>query len=207
MNGQQVLIHPNGNGNKIPFHSRIGTKLIGCFLIIATITASVGYLSLYYSQTVAEKFQELGSQTLPTIDSLKEMKTAAIHIETATNEYVFIPGINRSKYLQEINAQTNEFSNNLNKYETLVNTYFPHENDHLEIISKLANLFISNTDKLVNLRQTAASETTLPMTTAQQILTIKQESEPDALMSAIDDTISDEVTEIAERTNTVNTVY
>ena len=75
----------------------------------------------------------------------------------------------------------------------------------MEIISKLANLFISNTDKLVNLRQTAASETTLPMTTAQQILTIKQESEPDALMSAIDDTISDEVTEIAERTNTVNT--
>jgi CHASE3 domain sensor protein len=133
-------------------------------LIIATITASVGYLSLYYSQTVAEKFQELVSQTLPAIDSLKEMKTAAIHIETATNEYVFIPGINRSKYLQEINAQTNEFSNNLNKYETLVNTYFPDEKDHLELISKLANLFISNTDKLVNLRQTAASEATLPTT-------------------------------------------
>ena len=97
--GKQVLLHPNGNGNKIPFHSRI----IGCFLIIATITASVGYLSLYYSQTVTEKFQELVSQTLPTVDSLEEMKAATIHIETATNEYVFIPGINRSKYLQEIN--------------------------------------------------------------------------------------------------------
>jgi len=57
----------------------------------------------------------------------------------------------------------------------------------------------------VNLRQTAASELTLPMTTAQQILTMKEESEPDALMTAIDDTISDEVTENAERTNTVNT--
>ena len=110
--GKQVLLHPNGNGNKIPFHSRIGTKLIGCFLIIATITASVGYLSLYYSQTVTEKFQELVSQTLPTVDSLEEMKAATIHIETATNEYVFIPGINRSKYLQEINDQKDEFSNN-----------------------------------------------------------------------------------------------
>jgi hypothetical protein len=72
--GQQVLSYPNGNGSKIPFHSRIGTKLIVGFLIIASITASVGYFSLYYSQTVAEKFQELVLQTVPTLDSLKERK-------------------------------------------------------------------------------------------------------------------------------------
>ena len=95
--GQQVLDYPNGNDSKIPFHSRIGTKLIVGFLIIATITGSVGYLSLYYSQTVADKFHELVLQSLPTMESLKEIKVAALHIETATNEYVFIPG-NGNKY-------------------------------------------------------------------------------------------------------------
>lgn len=99
-----MRLYPNGNGSKIPFHSRIGTKLIVGFLIIASITATVGYFSLYYSQTVAEKFHELVLQSLPTIDSLKEMKAAALHIETATNEYVFIPG-NWAKYLQEVNDQ------------------------------------------------------------------------------------------------------
>jgi hypothetical protein len=53
--GQEVIgLYPNGNGGRIPFHSRIGTKLIVGFLIIAAITGSVGYLSLNYAQTVGE---------------------------------------------------------------------------------------------------------------------------------------------------------
>src|SRR6185312_12054527 len=112
--GHQVLNYPNGNDSKIPFQSRIGTKLIVGFLIIASITASVGYLSLYYSQTVADKFHELVLQSLPTMESLKEIKVAGIHIETATNEYVFVPGNGNSKYLQEINEQKSKFIDNLN---------------------------------------------------------------------------------------------
>ena len=95
-------------------------------MIIATITGSVGYLSLYYSQTVADKFRELVLQSLPEMESLKEIKVAALHIETATNEYIFIPG-NGNKFLQEINEQKSKFSNNLNKYEDLVDRYFPDE--------------------------------------------------------------------------------
>ena len=78
VNGQEVVgIYPNGNGGKIPFHSRIGTKLIVGFLIIATITGSIGYLSLNYAQTVGEKFDLLQKQTLPTINSLGQMKVAS----------------------------------------------------------------------------------------------------------------------------------
>ena len=73
--GLEVLgLYPNGNGSKIPFYSRIGTKLIVGFLIIPTITGIVGYVSLNYTQTVGEKFHLLLQQSLPTIDSLKEMK-------------------------------------------------------------------------------------------------------------------------------------
>jgi hypothetical protein len=59
--GQQEVLkpYPNGNGGRIPFHSRIGTKLIVGFLIIATITGSVGYFGLNYAQTVGEKFHLL----------------------------------------------------------------------------------------------------------------------------------------------------
>ena len=85
---QEVLsLYPNGNGGKIPFHSRIGTKLIVGFLIIATITGSLGYLGLNYAQTVGEKFHLLQKQTLPTINSLGQMKVAALNIEGDTNEF------------------------------------------------------------------------------------------------------------------------
>ena len=79
MKGQQEVLslYPNGNGGKIPFHSRIGTKLIVGFLIIATITGSLGYLGLNYAQTVGEKFHLLQKQTLPTINSLGQMKVAS----------------------------------------------------------------------------------------------------------------------------------
>jgi hypothetical protein len=42
--------------DKIQFQSRIGTKLIIGFLVIASITGLVGYFSLNYSQTVGNNF-------------------------------------------------------------------------------------------------------------------------------------------------------
>ena len=124
---QEVIrVYPNGNGGKIPFHSRIGTKLIVGFLIIATITGSLGYLGLNYAQTVGEKFDLLQKQTLPTINSLGQMKVAALNIEGDTNEF-FIPGINRDKVLQDLTEQKNKFNEGLNTYEDFVNKYFPDE--------------------------------------------------------------------------------
>ena len=110
---QEVLsLYPNGNGSKIPFHSRIGTKLIVGFLIIATITGSVGYLSLNYSQTLGEKFYSLVQQTLPTINSLGQMKVAALKIEADTNEFGFTPGVSPDEALQELTEQKNKFNEN-----------------------------------------------------------------------------------------------
>jgi signal transduction histidine kinase/CHASE3 domain sensor protein len=202
--GHQVLNYPNGNDSKIPFHSRIGTKLIVGFLIIATITGSVGYLSLYYSQTVADKFHELVLQSLPTMESLKEIKVAALHIETATNEYVFIPG-NGNKYLQEINEQKSKFNNNLNKYEGLIDKYFPDEKGTGDAIQNIGVQFISNADKLVKLKQQAIASDTFTPTMVQQLLSIKNEFEPDELFEVIDGAISNDRSEIVNRAITVNT--
>jgi signal transduction histidine kinase len=200
---QQEVLNPSGNGNKIPFHSKIGTKLIVGFLIITSITAAVGYISIYYSQIVAEKFHELVLQSVPTIDSLKEMKTAALHIETATNEYVFIPG-DVSKYLQEINDQKSKFNDNLNEYESLINKYFPDQKQLGKIIRNTGNLFINNADELVKSKQSIPSSATLTATADQEFLNIKDEFEPDTLLGAIDNAISNEASEIAARTNAVN---
>ena len=202
--GHQVLGYPNGDDSKIPFQSRIGTKLIVGFLIIATITGSVGYLSLYYSQTVADKFHELVLQSLPTMESLKEIKVAALHIETATNEYVFIPR-NGNKYLQEINEQKSNFNNNLNKYESLVDKYFPDEKVTVDAIRNIGVQFISNADKLVKLKQTMPSSDTLTPTMIQQLQSIKNEFEPDELFKVVDGAISKDRSEIVNRASTVNT--
>ena len=202
--GHQVLDYPNGDDSKIPFQSRIGTKLIVGFLFIATITGSVGYLSLYYSQTVADKFHELVLESLPAMESLKETKVAALHIETATNEYIFIPG-NGNKYLQEINEQKSKFNNNLNKYEGLLDKYFPDEKGTGDAIRNIGVQFISNADKLVKLKQQAMASDTFAPTMVQQLLSIKNEFEPDELFEVIDGAISNDRSEIVNRAITVNT--
>jgi len=201
--GHQVLDYPNDDDSKIPFQSRIGTKLIVGFLIIATITGSVGYSSLYYSQTVADKFHELVLQSLPTMESLKEIKVAALNIETATNEHVFIPG-NGNKYLQEINEQKSKFNNNLNKYEGLVDKYFPYEKGTGDAIRNIGVQFISNADKLVKLKQAMSSLDTFTPTMVQHFLSIKNEFEPDELFEVIDGAISNDRSEIVNKAITVN---
>ena len=104
-----ITLYPNGNGSKIPFHFRIGTKLIVGFLIIASITGSLGCLGLNYAQSVGEKFHLLEQQTLPTIDALKEMKVVALNIETDTNEFGFTPGVSPDKAMKVLTEQKNKF--------------------------------------------------------------------------------------------------
>ena len=55
--------------------------------------------------------------------------------------------------LQEINEQKSKFSNNLNKYEDLVDKYFPDEKGTGDAIRNIGVQFISNADKLVKLKQ------------------------------------------------------
>jgi methyl-accepting chemotaxis protein len=204
--GQEVLgLYPNCNGSKIPFHSRIGTKLIVGFLIIAIITGSVGYLSLNYAQTVGEKFHLLEQQTLPTIDSLKEMKVAALSIEATTNEFGFNPVVNRDKALQELTEQKNKLYENLNIYEDFVNKYFPDETNLNESIRNAANAFFQASDKLVELRQIAvASSPTLSPSPTLQALIMEKETAETALFKAIDTAVANEVEEVKNRSEAVD---
>ena len=203
---QEVLrLYPNGNGSKIPFHSRIGTKLIVGFLIIATITGSLGYLGLNYAQTVGEKFHLLEQQTLPIIDSLKEMKVAALNIEADTNEFGFTPGVSRDEALQELTEQKNKFNENFDIYEYFVNKYFPDEIDLKESIRNSANAFFQTSNKLVELRQSAlASAPTLSPSATLDALTIEKETAENALFKAIDSAIANEIDEVQDRSKAVD---
>jgi CHASE3 domain sensor protein len=148
-----AALYPNENGGKIPYYSKIGTKLIVGFLVIACITGSVGYLSFNYSLTVGAKFHELALQTIPVFDSLKEIKVAALSMEASTQEYVLSTDLNRDRFLQEINIQKDDLKSNLKKYSDLVNKYFPDETDLNESIHKNVNLYVQNSDRMVQLRQ------------------------------------------------------
>ena len=203
---QEVLrLYPNGNGNKIPFHSRIGTKLIVGFLIIASITGSLGYLGLNYAQSVGEKFHLLEQQTLPTIDALKEMKVVALNIEADTNEFGFTPGVSPDKAMQELTEQKNKFNENFDIYEDFVNKYFPDEIDLKESIRNAANAFFQTSNKLVELRQSAlASAPTLSPSAALDALTIEKETAENVLFKAIDSAIANEIDEIQERSKAVD---
>ena len=200
---QEVIsLYPNGNGSKIPFHSRIGTKLIVGFLIIATITGSVGYLSLNYAQTVGEKFHLLEQQTLPTIDSLKEMKVAALNLEADTNDFGFTPGVNKDKALLELTEQKNKFNENLKIYEDFVNKYFPDEKNLNESIRNAASTFFQTSGKLVELGQSAIP--TLSPSPALEALTIEKETAEKSLVKAIDTAITNEIDEVHDRSEAVN---
>ena len=199
---QEVLsLYPNGNGGKIPFHSRIGTKLIVGFLIIATITGSLGYLGLNYAQTVGEKFHLLQKQTLPTINSLGQMKVAALNIEGDANEF-FIPGINKDKVLQDLTEQKNKFNEGLNTYEDFVNKYFPDEKNLNESIRNAASTFFQTSGKLVELGQSATP--TLSPSPALEALTIEKETAENGLVKALDTAITNEIDEVHDRSEAVN---
>ena len=203
MKGQQEVLslYPNGNGGKIPFHSRIGTKLIVGFLIIATITGSLGYLGLNYAQTVGEKFHLLQKQTLPTINSLGQMKVAALNIEGDTNEF-FIPGINKDKVLQDLTEQKNKFNEGLNTYEDFVNKYFPDEKNLNESIRNAASTFFQTSGKLVELGQSATPA--LSSSPALEALTIEKETAENGLVKAIDTAITNEIDEVHDRSKAVD---
>jgi signal transduction histidine kinase len=204
---QEVLkLYPNGSDNNIPFHSRIGTKLIVGFLIIAAITGVVGFFSLNYSQTVGDKFHLLVLHTLPAFDSLKEIKTAALNIEAATNEYVFTPAENKDKFIQEITEQKKKFNDNLNIYEELLGKYFPDQLDLNESIHSTWNAFTQNSSKLVQLRQSIPLYSALPAALSQQALALEEDFQKseDALFSSIDTAIANEVDEIGNRTAAVD---
>jgi signal transduction histidine kinase len=191
-NGQTILrLYPNGNGSKIPFYSRIGTKLIVGFLIIASLTGMVGYLSFNYSQTVGDEFNVLVEHSLPTIDSLKELKVAGLEIEVATLEYVFTPGADRETSLQELTDQRSIFNESLEIYEGLVDKYFADETDLKDSIHNAAVVFLQASDKLVQSGQNATIE--------------GFEDIEDALFLSIDNAISNEVDEVQTRREAVDT--
>lgn len=198
-NGQTVLeLYPNGNG-KIPFYSRIGTKLIIGFLIIATITGSVGYLSLNYLETVGEKFHLLVQQTMPTIDSLKELKIAALNIEADTNE--LDSSINREKTLQDLSEQKNIFYENLNAYDALVNKFFPTETEFNESIHTTATAFFQSTDKVRAYKQGSPGQS---INLSLPALLDEKENAEGKLFKAIDAAISNEQDEVQDRSKAVD---
>ena len=198
--GQQVLSFPNGNG-RIPFHSRIGTKLILGFLIIAAITGSVGYLSLNYAQTVGDKFHLLDQQTLPTINSLGQMKVAALNTEADTNE-LFNPVVDRDNVLQDLTEQKNKFNEGLNIYGDFVNKYFPDETDLNESIHNAPNMFFQISGNVVKSRQSATP--TLSPSPALEALTIEKNTAENALIKAIDTAIANEIDEVHDRSEAVD---
>jgi signal transduction histidine kinase len=200
VNGQRVMVSPNGSDN-IPIGARIGTKLIGGFLIIALICGIVGYLSLNYSQLVGEKFRLLVQQTIPTIDSLKEMKLAALGIEADVNELTI--AADPQKVLQDLTEQKNKFNEHLKTYEGFVNRYFPDEKELHDSIHTTANVYFQSSDKLVGSIQNTATPTTNGPPLAQQSINEKDAAE-NAVFQAIDTAIANEVDEIQNRTKAVD---
>lgn len=199
--GQAILgLHSNGR-DKIPIYSRIGTKLIVGFLIIAFITGIVGYFSLSYSQIVGEKFHLLVQQSIPTIDSLKEMKLAALNIEADVNELTIaaVP----QKVLQDLTVQKNKFNEHLKNYEGLVNTYFPDETELKETIHTAANTYLQTSDKLAGSIQNTVTPTPNVPPLVQKSINEKDAAEK-AVFQTIDTAIANEVDEIQNRTEAVD---
>ena len=126
----------------------------------------------------------------------------ALSIEASTQEYVLSPDLNRDRFLQEINIQKDDLKTNLKKYTDLVNKYFPDETDLNESIRKNANLYVQNSDRMVQLRQNS----TLSVQPMRNI-TMEQDfqASEDTLFQSVDNAISHEIDEMTDRSNAVDT--
>ena len=133
---------------------------------------------------------------------LRKLRWQTLSIEASTQEYVLSPDLNRDRFLQEINIQKDDLKSNLMKYSDLVNKYFPNETDLNESVHKNVNLYVQNSDRMVQLRQNSTLS-------AQPMRNITMEQDfqasEDVLFQSIDNAISHEMDEIADRSNAVDT--
>lgn len=137
-------------------------KLSAAFLAVSLLMVIVAYFSINSTDRVNSAFDTVGEETMPVIESLKDIKFATLKIVSSTDDYVFIsegltekaPPLNTNRLLEN---DLKSYNDALRRYRSLVNTYFPYEIEHLELIEKKGEEVRRLSYEIIELKDQGAS--------------------------------------------------
>jgi PAS domain S-box-containing protein len=177
-------------------------KLSAAFLAVSLLMVIVAYFSINSTDRVNSAFDTVGEETIPVIESLKDIKFASLKIVSSTDDYVFV---SESVTGKAASLETNgllenglkSYNDALRRYKLLVNTYFPDEIENVELIEKKGQNVIKLSYEMIELKNQGAS-----------IVEINQKHEElkkaeSDLIIVIDTELSHEKVEFNERSENV----
>ena len=186
---------------------KIKTKLALEVIVLVSLIGMVSFIALINTKQVQDSFINLSSETLPTLDTLKDMRHAATQLTSTTMEIILIEDESRnvvgSEYTQleedleqnfyEIEQSKTIFNQAFSRYSVLMQENYPEYVDHTEKIAGSWNDLISTANKMIRLKTAGASGT--------DVLKLKNDFETAHILmnKALDDGVAITASDIDDR--------
>jgi len=152
---------------------KIKTKLALEVIVLVSLIGMVSFIALVNTKQVQDTFLNLSSETLPTLNAVKDMRYATTQITSTTMEIVLIEDESRSavddEYLEleedleqnfyEIEQSKSKFNQAFSRYSALMAANYPEHLSHTEKIAGSWNDLLSTANKMVRLKTAGASGT------------------------------------------------
>lgn len=137
---------------------RILYKLLIAFLFVSILAAIAGSFGINAALSISAKYDEVGEETLPVMRTLEEMRFSGLRIVTSTHEYYSLLSANETNQLEEVERAhimegMEDFDILFDKYQILVNKFFPGENGTVEKIRTSSEKLKRTSFELVDLRK------------------------------------------------------
>ncbi len=139
---------------------KIRTKLVLEIVVLFALVGMISFVSIMNTKQLQETFSSISSETLPVLDTLKDMRYASTQLSAITMEIVLIEDETRNaqeneyrelEEVLEINFYKIEmakslFNDSFSKYSNLMAKNYPDEINHTEKLAEKWNemLFLSN---------------------------------------------------------------
>jgi len=154
---------------------KIKTKLLLEVVILFTLIGIISTISIVNTKYVQETFSSINTETLPVLDTLKNMRYASTQLSALTSEIVLIEDETRNASENEfpeledtlennfykIEAAKLLFNESFSEYSSLITKSYPDDVIHIEVLAEKWNemLFVSN--KMIQLKTAGASGVTI----------------------------------------------
>lgn len=146
---------------------KISLKLVLAFLLMTVLLGYVGYISLKSITLNSDNSDSINSQIVPMINSLNEMKIAALDVFSATAE-LKLYSVNESMESQvkehemrEITDAKEEFDRSFKRYLLLSEAYAPGQTGAGEYIARNWEAFINDSGRILEFRDPGAGSNAL----------------------------------------------
>lgn len=139
---------------------KIRTKLVLEIIVLFALVGMISFVSIMNTKQLQDTFSSINSETLPVLDTLKNMRYASTQLSAITMEIILIEDETRNvqdneyrelEEILEINFYKIEQSKSLfndafSKYSNIMSKNYPDEINHTEKLAEKWNemLFISN---------------------------------------------------------------